>query len=712
VPDGAVGKRDGRSSTARTVGERLARARARRFVGRTDELDVFRSLVVEPELRCAVLFVHGPGGVGKTALLGRFMELAGQVDVPAVRLDARTLEPSPPAFLTGLAEALVLSEGTPPLEALRAGGRYVLLVDTYEAAAPIDGWLRERFLPQLPSDVLFVIAGRNPPGPEWVADPGWQELLRVLRLCNLGPDDARAYLRLHGIADSVQEGLLQVTHGHPLALALIADVLAQRSARSRPTALFDLADAPDVVRPLVERFVEGVPSGPHREALQVCAHARFTTEDLLAQALGGDAFELFSWLRSLSFLEEGALGLFPHDLARDVLDADLRWRDRARYAELHRRIRAHIVRRAQHSKGAEQQRACIDILFLHRTNPRVRPYLDWSSLGDAFTDILREGDREAILAMVERHEGPQSAAIAARWMERQPQAFAVFRGTGEALIGFTALLDLHGANDEDLAIDPGARAMWHYALRHDPPGPEEEVVAFRFLMDGDAYQGPSASFNLWAARGIQHIVASPHLAWSFAGAFAEPGAVASMFADIDYHRAREADFEVGGRRYGVFAHDFRRVPPAAWLELTGEREIVQELDSPSIPSSSSIVALSESEFADAVRQALRDLHDPDRLARNPLLRARIVRDCAGQRRPTAVLADLIAEAAAALGSHPRDEKLYRALDRTYLRPAATQERAAEVLGLPFSTYRRHLMSGVERLAARLWNQERLSVDDA
>ena len=52
-----------------------------------------------------------------------------------------------------------------------------------------------------------------------------------------------------------------------------------------------------------------------------------------------------------------------------------------------------------------------------------------------------------------------------------------------------------------------------------------------------------------------------------------------------------------------------------------------------------------------------------------------------------------------------DEKLYRALDATYLRPAANQEAAAERLGLPFSTYRRHLSTGVERVAAWLWERE-------
>ena len=37
--------------------------------------------------------------------------------------------------------------------------------------------------------------------------------------------------------------------------------------------------------------------------------------------------QLFTWLRDLPFIEHGPRGVFPHDLAREVLDADLRWRD-------------------------------------------------------------------------------------------------------------------------------------------------------------------------------------------------------------------------------------------------------------------------------------------------------------------------------------------------------------------------------------------------
>jgi hypothetical protein len=39
----------------------------------------------------------------------------------------------------------------------------VLLVDTYETLAPLDGWLRETLLPELPGGHLIVLAGRDPP---------------------------------------------------------------------------------------------------------------------------------------------------------------------------------------------------------------------------------------------------------------------------------------------------------------------------------------------------------------------------------------------------------------------------------------------------------------------------------------------------------------------------------------------------------------------
>jgi len=115
------------------------------------------------------------------------------------------------------------------------------------------------------------------------------------------------------------------------------------------------------------------------------------------------------------------------------------------------------------------------------------------------------------------------------------------------------------------------------------------------------------------------------------------------------------------------------------------------------------LALSQAEFAAAVRHALRSLRDPGALASNPLQRSRLLRDGEGAA-PDALRA-LVEKAVEALRADPRDAKLVRALERTYVRPAPTQEAAAELLGLPFSTYRGHLTRGVERVTERLWQRE-------
>ena len=89
-----------------------------------------------------------------------------------------------------------------------------------------------------------------------------------------------------------------------------------------------------------------------------------------------------------------------------------------------------------------------------------------------------------------------------------------------------------------------------------------------------------------------------------------------------------------------------------------------------------------------------------------MLRTRLVGDRAGDEEPGgAALEALVCAAVEALGEHPRDDKLWRAVERTYVHPATTQERAAAALGLPFSTYRRHLTQGVDRVVAWLWDQE-------
>ncbi|WP_128382242.1 hypothetical protein [Streptomyces cavernae] len=63
----------------------------------------------------------------------------------------------------------------------------------------------------------------------------------------------------------------------------------------------------------------------------------------------------------------------------------------------------------------------------------------------------------------------------------------------------------------------------------------------------------------------------------------------------------------------------------------------------------------------------------------------------------ASLQDVLTQAVQALHEERSGEKYHRAVATTYLLGRTTQEAAAVRLGLPFGTYRRHLVSGVERI---------------
>jgi TolB-like protein/cytochrome c-type biogenesis protein CcmH/NrfG len=115
--------------------------------------------------------------------------------------------------------------------------------------------------------------------------------------------------------------------------------------------------------------------------------------------------------------------------------------------------------------------------------------------------------------------------------------------------------------------------------------------------------------------------------------------------------------------------------------------------------------VTRSEFESAVKDALRHYTQADLLAGNALLHTRLLtRSAAGAPTPQ-VLRTLLAETAKTLFAGERDQRLYRVLDLTYLNPAPKQEAAADRLGLSFSTYRRHLTAGVDRLIEWLWQQE-------
>jgi AAA ATPase domain len=613
---------------------RLQAARHRGFVGRKEELAAFE------EALCSdgkVLFVHGPGGVGKSALLSCFARRAAEADRTVLMLDGRMLDPSPTAFIAETGSML-------------ADERAVLLIDAFERIHGLESWLRERFLPTLPVGALVVVAGRIPPDLTWRADPGWVDMLQVIGLGDLEPMDAGALLDSRGVPGELRDPLLAFAGGHPLALALGA--AAATGSRWTPSH--------DVVATLLDELVGEVPSPAHRHALEVCAHTYRSTQDVLRAVVPDeDAATLFSWLRRLPFVEASPLGLYPHDVVREILEADLRWRDPQGYADLHRRIKAHLMQQIHAADDADVLGTVGSLFYLHRNESRTPTPHVWRGEGEIYEDIFRPEDAEDLLRLA----GEPDAV--AHWMARRPHAFHLYRCTANGeLVGAGAWLRLESAADAH--DDPVAAAAWAHARANAPLRAGEHLAVHRSWVRERHWATPSVRALIhW--RAVGWLLRSERLAWSF-------------MPDL------------------LPAHDWRAVPVRVWLD----RLLSGRAQGAPIEHEAELAVLSQEEFTDAIRGALRHLSKHGELAANPLTRSRLL---AGRADPAHALRELLEDSIRDLGQDPRAGKPHRALDVTYLRGAPTQEAAAERLGLSFSTYRRHLIAGIERVCEDLWRRE-------
>lgn len=697
------------------LSEHLHNARQALFVGRAAERALFQTALTEQEPPFRVLYVYGLGGVGKTMLLREFAALCADNGAHATLIDARNIDPSPEGFLNALSQSQGL-DATESIARLMAGrdGRHVILVDTCELLAPLENWLREEFLPQLPDPVFVVMAGRRAPSRDWQIDAGWQSLLRTIALRNLNPEESHGYLLHRKVPQHQHAAILSFTHGHPLALSLVADLFAQHRFDAQNNTLFVPEGVPDTVKVLVEHLVQEVPSSRHRAAIEVCALVRLTTESSLHEMLPehddsqSSAHDLFAWLRTLSFIEVGTSGIFPHDLAREAIITDLRWRDPQWHSELHQRARNYYTSRLQQTSEREQQNVLFDYIFLHRGNPVVKPFLEWQEHGSLIPSAARASDVATLLGLVEKHEGSESAQIAAHWFKRQLQKVVVIRDNTGHLNGFLAPIELRDATPEDLQIDPGAQAAAEYLHRHAPLRADESALLYRFWMADDTYQAVSPTQSLIFVKIVQQYLTSAGLAFTFLTC-ADPDFWAPIFTYGDAIHIEEADFEVAGRHYGTYGHDWRVVPPIAWLERMAEQETASPFENAAPPAPiEQMVVLSEPEFVAAVQSALRHFLRPAELRNNPLLRSRLVMEAngaSGNEKKVEALQQIVRSACEELQQSPRTTKFYWPLYHTYLHPSASQEQAAELLDLPFSTFRRHLKEGISRVLETLWQQE-------
>ncbi len=672
-----------------------------RFVGRGTELGAIID-ALGPDSR-AVFYCFAPGGVGKTSLLRRVASETTARGLPVLYVDARDLEPSPEA----IEAAIVRATGCAVADAqaaIEAAGPCLLVLDTMEAITATLPWIFGELLSAIPRGVVTVLASRDPLEARWRTDLGWADRIHLLPLRNFGEDDSRVLLEGLGVTADHGE-IFGFTLGHPLALTLVAESL-------RRTALpFTHLSTGDVVHELVGHFTRDIDQPERRRALEAACVVRVLTEPTLRALLEiDDSYRLFRWLRELSFFETVHDGLRPHEIVRRAVCADLRFRDPEWHDTL--RDRAHRFFESQALLTDPRDEAPVlsrlyDISYLHSQNPIARRFFDWSSDRRLFAAQPAAHEIEPLQRIVEQHEGKDSARWLRYWFERQPECCHVIRDHTLSVVGYHCAPTLTAAGLEAHGRDPAVAGAAAAIAQHSPLRGNEVAVLTRYWLSTTEYQRVGPVQSLMWLHMVRSYALTQHMAYALCP-FHDVGFWEPVFTYMGFVRVAAGDYVVDDHRYGIMMHDWRARPYGDWMKLMAQRESsfapVMPADTPPPPA-----VLDRETFARAVKDALRHQADAHALGRNPLLNSQLVRGDLGSSASTEARIDRLRScldrACAALADAAGHDKHARAVVSAYGRGAPSQEAAADALGVPLSSFRRHLKRGVELVVERLWEEE-------
>ena len=271
-----LGLRTTDSAPAR-VGDLVDEQANRTFAGRKQELSCLLGMLSDSGP--AVVYVHGIAGIGKSRLIAAFADRAREHNATVIVLDCRAVEPTEHGFLRALGSRFGRNFGSVE-DAARClssiGSRVALALDHYEVLKLLDSWLRQSFIPRLPSTARLILADREAPAPTWAAAPGWEGLFRTIELDALSGHDATSLLTCLGIPESRATRINRVAQGHPLALTLAASSLANRQDRA-----FDDLAIHRVIHELTQLYLAEITDSVARRALEAACVLRRVTVSLL-----------------------------------------------------------------------------------------------------------------------------------------------------------------------------------------------------------------------------------------------------------------------------------------------------------------------------------------------------------------------------------------------------------------------------------------------
>lgn len=345
-----------------------ASADAERFTGRAVELDAARDLLDE-STASRVLYLHGPGGIGKSAVIRVIERLAANVGFESVRLHTAG---GSRAFASRAAEASHSHDSA----------SLVIVDEADRLGSELTTW-RDRLVDQLASTDRLVFAGRNAPDPTWRLD-GLDAIVTDIEMQPLSPEESLRLLAALGVDTNLQGDIADWAQGSPLALTVAA--LSPGAPLNRPVMA--------ALEARLTTWLTGANSlDIGSDVLDVAALAPVVDARIIAAALPArPTRDAMPRLLALPVVDRVGDRAVLHRVLAEAVRRRLQHEAPERYRTLSRRIVEHLGARSR----LGDMTALIE-LSQFVTDPVLRQSIANTPSATQFTDAPHDGELGAFL---------------------------------------------------------------------------------------------------------------------------------------------------------------------------------------------------------------------------------------------------------------------------------------------------------------------------
>lgn len=676
-----------------SIDDLLNMAEFQSFVGRDVELQLMQGQLAVEEREWNTLHFHGINGIGKTALLKRFMKISSASNI--IYLDTDKEIQSPQQFLDDMAKKLheysnrtneislgiskpyttmniidclnTVAAKAPPL---------LLLFDSLELWKPITEWLFESFIPKLSAKVRLISAGREPLEGKWLLLNSWSLLVKNVRLKPLNKEYVHQYLKTVGVVDpALRHTIVKLSNGIPFAMKLSYKLINESDQQ------IETADFKQIIRSLCQIILDELDiSTNQRSLLDAASVVRQFDKELLMHITGQTlSYEDFDQFCNIQIIMKANDGWSILNDVRNWIQSDFKEHSPELFNRYKKRALEVLHRRWTAADPIKRRNIFLENIYAVENKLLQEYYF----LGDEAVYDIRTALQEDMAPIMEiwknRHlntlqsvnDGTGQEKLIQQVWELEPSAIKAF-WEKDRIVGFTSIVSLTTEAREIFLKND----LYRNYLLNTKTEENERLFWIGATANKDDYEALNAIFRYFLEHLIDNVLCTVMFPTDY-----EVSALKSLgFKELPW----AASVSPSGKKFRMLQMDFREV---SLLQLL--------TTSYPIKTKKSISIQEASQWMKKLLLSFYDFESDSELLEETIAVIDIKDDANSGKKIRLSIQNAMKE----IGTRTeKDRVMMRLIELTYIDRIGSNELVAERLHLSISTYYRYVRKGIEKLA--------------